>query len=429
MPRASPPHGSSPAWARESCDLTVEDDSKGEGKQVAENDRRVVGTMQASINEFFAAIGSHWAGWKSVVVKTIACKTLDRWVNLGTTLTLSSQPVGEPAFFQRELPSAGILVLKQVHQADVLDQLVRDIDAGVLKFPGVDVCFGAVSSSQVSKQPLSWHFSILRRDDPFAWRRVPHCFHTLTANGERLQTLLVAGGHGTEHEVGAALAADAQPYDGLVDLFEEVLTSEMTLASPRRWRDVPDSSFVEILAPLPVVFSPSCRLSEGSLDLELQAPGYEYLVGVNVGVIERSGARTIRRYSIEVDKTGWKTERGVYTHAMSRVVDGATTVTVMLSVRGTLVEKRTLRDYQSSATNPRVAAYSHFDASQEALEKLLSGKGRDDGRRIEVAMAMLMHLLGFSVGPYGVLLAIPEEIDLLAFGRFNRRAIALECTL
>ncbi len=377
--------------------------------------------------KFKSAIEPFRDVWKSIDIRAVCLHARDRWFNLGTRLILSIIP---PETFIRdeELPRlSSLTAFRELRSTDALDDLLGQFEQGVMHLVDKDICFGGLTTAGTDAVlPRLW-FQINRRSDP--WIREPLDFSniTLSGSGDRVDDLL------RDHsEVGDRVALDwklrslAVPYDGLDDL----LVNFAGFPKPV-WGSVIEATSVQFVAPIPIRFGEQCRLADGRLAVRVEAEAFchDWLDGVSIGVIEWHRNSPARRGSHELTRGEWTTVSGSLVGFKEVSADDASSASIFLRFRHSAIDALTLWDPSARVENPRVSAYSHFDRDFEELRRYLDGKGQDRSGDFEIGIALLLHFCGLSVGPYGRVKALQEEIDLVAFSPSTDHVIAAECTV
>lgn len=377
------------------------------------------------IEKFKSTIGPFRDGWKSIDVRAVCVHMFDRWVNLGASAALSTKVVEKPKD-QELLPRfGGFGVFHDVYDAAALDDLLGQLEGGVFQISDKEIHFSRIEGQALKPSPPSFWFGMNRRSDPWGLGHFSFLNIVLKAGGERTDNLLNGHPEGlTRETLDWRLRSLETPYDGLDDLFVDFL------GVPKQpWGPVSESAFVQVIAPIQLRFGDGSELSAGRVTIHVEAVGYERLDGVTIGIIALGGEGELQRTSHRLVNDDWAAVMGGLVTKKEVDVGEAASVIMLLSFRGNALDRLVLNDRSVLLKNPRILAYTHFDKDLESLAKYLEGKGTDTARDFEVGVGLLLHFCGFSVGAYGLVKSIQEEIDLVAFVPSSNDLVAVECTL
>jgi len=372
------------------------------------------------LEKFKTAIQPYYDGWKSIDIRSVSILAYKKWVNLGTRLILSEESVKSPPQGELLPVFPNFSTFHEVRDIKELDSLLSQIEKGILTVTGKEIHIGKIVNNNVVVEPSGFWFYTNRRSS--RWPSIDFEFSTIVVGkrGESIHNLL----HNHAEAIGQEdldwqLRSLEFPHDGLDDLF----VSFLGFSKPS-WGRVTESASVEVIAPIRLRLGDDCKLSQGKLDIYVEAVGYEKLDEISIGLIELSGNTPLRRSSNALAKTDWETVEDRQIGHKEVSVDDASSVVIFLRFRSNTLDMRTIGDPSLLLKNPRILAYSHFDENLNVLKNYLDGKGKD----FEIGVGLLLHFCGFNVGPYGQIKGIQEEIDLVAFVPSSNHIIAVECT-
>lgn len=378
------------------------------------------------LEKFKAAIEPYRDGWKSIDIRVVCCLAYKKWVSLGTRIILSEEPPNY-AINKSMLPEfPGFSACHETQDIMQLDSLLDQLGRGILSIAGREVHFGTIENNDIKANPSFCIFQDWTSRYPVN-HNIDYPHKALWQWTESFHNLLNNHPDAIGQEtLDLKLRTLNVPYEGLDDLLVSFL------GLPRQSRgEPPISPFIAAIAPVKLRLGKNCKMSNGKLDIYLEAMGYKELNEVSLGLIEFSGNIPLRRNSINIDRTDWKNAASLsIAHKEISVQEKVSSVMIILRFRGSALQMLKINDPSALLENPKISAYSHFDKDLTALKKYLggSGKGADLAGDFEIGVGLLLHFCGFNTALYGRVKAISEEIDVISFVPSSDSVIAAECT-
>lgn len=378
------------------------------------------------VEKFRAAIRPYNGEWAFIDVRSICVKAFGKWVNLATRIILSDDSlkgVGET----NSLPMfSGFGVLREVLQIEKLNDLIAQMEKGVISIADQEVYFATIENNEVKNSAGSYSFQRNKGRSRLGLADCNFPTFILSKSGESIQNLLSVHPDVIEQEtLDRKLRCLDVPYDGLDDLF----TSFLQIPKPAFGRAL-ESTLVDIIAPIKIRLASGCRLTQSKVTIIVEAVGPTKLNNASIGLIDFSD-KVVGRRSYELIESDWSRDGDCFIARKEVILGNVSSAIIFIRFREDVFDRVVVNDPAMLLNNPRILAYSYFDENLTILRQYLNGS---KGTEFEIGVGVLLHFCGFNVGAYGRVKgekgtsSIQEEIDLLAFTPFSNDVVAVECT-
>ncbi len=213
--------------------------------------------------------------------------------------------------------------------------------------------------------------------------------------------------------IDARLRASDPPWDGLPDLRENFVGIDQESAVRRDWANV------EVIAPIGVNLSRT-ELEGDTVTVRVGTRGNLRGGRIAVSLVARLSDGSISRISCSFEENV-ETKGGLRARfdLPSPLVQG----TLSLTYQDMDADRLELYGRIDPSETPRLGVLEEFVGGADAL---IRGLEEAKGSRLEDWVALLFHVLGFSVVRYGFLSG--EIPDVLAFPESDRWFLVVECT-
>lgn len=376
------------------------------------------------IERFRSAICPFWEEWLSIDIRTVCFFAYEKWINIGTRISLSHGIATQPADLAMLPAMSDFCALHEVRGIAEFDGILDQIQTGTLTISNKELHFGVIEGGEVKIASPNFQFRQARRGTKYLHVEFPYI--SLTHWGQGLHNLL----HNSEQppiqdELDWKLRSLKVPYNGLEDLLINFLG-----IPPPAYGGIP-STLTEFFAPLGIRLGNKSTLANGKLTVHVEGIGTQNPDDISLGVVALTGTSPVNRVAHKLTKDDWKGSPG--TAHKEIFIGTASSAVVFLSLHGNALDSQTVNDPAVLLNNPRILAYNHFDQGLTILNDYILGKGGDQSRDFEIGIGLLFHFCGFNVGPYGRVKAlkarsIQEEIDHFVFAPSGSHIVAIECT-
>jgi hypothetical protein len=221
-----------------------------------------------------------------------------------------------------------------------------------------------------------------------------------------------------DQEIDWELASGDVPFEN----FNELL---ITLGLPA-WRHGGESCSLEIAAVSPAVITDGSTITNGNALIEVQAAKSLDVRNLKLGFqFMEKGSRS-KRGSVSGQTLRWETRDELQFAVHSMPVNEALRLQAYLSFEGVPLDQRAVFG-AGKQVNPRSVVHQAFDPDIRLLSRVLLNPKKSEAEDFEVAVATLLHLLGFSSCNYGVLTEFRDGPDIIAVTPSGSVAV-IECT-
>jgi len=370
--------------------------------------------MKQEIEKFKNIISPYKDIWKSIELRVVAAEDNQKWLNLGTVITLRTQKLEECSPHPGLPNPPSLKTLHVFYNIPQLDTMLNTLQEGVLQIEGTEVHYKQIEGRDL-KSPHHLSYHSLDRGDRYYPTVAEYKTFFLSGRGSGI-------GQERLEKFNDLLRTGVYPYDGLRDLFEHFLQMAKEF-------DPPTTDFINILAPLPVRLHERTRISEGKLEILIDADRAINLSEISVGLILFGRDTPVDRSKVDFTVDDWISSNGLYKSSKEVDVSNCPLIKVFLSYRGLLVDQEELYNPAAVPENPRILVHNFFDQDLKTFSSYLRGEGKNPSEDFELCIGWLLSFCGFSPLHYGLAKRISEEIDIIAFSPATNEVIAAECTL
>jgi len=303
-----------------------------------------------------------------------------------------------------------LVAVQESRPISELDDFLADLEAGEVDVGGTPVLVRQDVGNN-TQRPLDFHGRTYDRVASFAEFQVDHSTIVLHGWGSIPNSMSWSR---NRDRLGSALRHAAPPWDGLDELYRGFI--EEATRPPRL-----ETIEASVIAPLPLRFK-EVRI-ETQLTAEVEPfPTADPAFG-SLGVLFTMGGKTAKRARVPLEGATLRGS-GVYVVTMpfTEAVHG---VSCFLTYRGLDADRRDLfRTGPGGPPRSWAVLGRNVGTPDDLLVKLLEMNGDP----LEHGVAVLFHLLGFSVVHPGRHAFNPDAADILAFGPGGELLCVIETT-
>lgn len=349
--------------------------------------------MSSPIDQFRKAVSPFSEDWQSIDIRVIAYRFQGVWYFNAFRAEFSRIPASEPT--RKDLPTVpSLLVAYERWSIERIDDLFESVLKGehavgdnvvhVKRFDGHDL-----------KPDIPVHLRFRPRSDSRSDFGID--FASLALQGYESGHVEYQESERINHQLRSALI----PWDGLTDLRKNFVGLKTDWAST-------DHSFLHIIAPF------CMRLRRTTLEGERIRAVLDRTIEtdqkrISLAVIAHFADDLMERITQPIQKG----------EAIVDLRSQPIRATVMLRYRDSVVDRVELF---GESLNQRIKLFQHLRGDpQDFVDEL-----RRNGRRLEVKVCLLFHLLGFSPAHYGY--GSDEVPDIIAFLEPREKLLVIECT-
>jgi hypothetical protein len=200
------------------------------------------------------------------------------------------------------------------------------------------------------------------------------------------------------------------------------------LADLHRHYDLPenesgDRTLIELVAAPPIAMTRRSTIENGRLLICIQAAKGLSLERLSVGYVAEAAAEVKRG---NVDSIRWVEKEGVLEGSAELDLGGCSAADCLLVYAGTGIQHLRLMEAKR-LLNLRTAIQEVFDPGLRRTRQLVFEAKRDDAKRFEDGVAILLGMLGFSIVQHGRATKLAEAPDIVAITEEGHLAV-VECT-
>jgi hypothetical protein len=358
-------------------------------------------SMDVSIERFRAETRPFADGWKSIDLRVIASRSVDKWIYGAMRIVLDSS---DPSTATRQdLPSIeGLLVVHERWEIKRLDELLNSLSSGELHVRGETV----IVENANTNPKMNYSFQRMTRQDS-SLRLAVGSYSLYLESWAGIQMI-----DGNNEIIDSSLRSGTPPWDGVIDLITNFLNKSPKFVSSM------STKLVEIVAPVSVNITETSLNEENVVTVKVEvAPliATDFVALSAIGHLEDGSQVRIRETKKTVlDKTHFNI--GVTFPRKPFLVD------VILTYHDLDVDRAKLFGKPRRGITPRLAVLQE----EEKLENFLSSLTVEKDKFFEDKVSILFHILGLSPGHYGRV--IQDNPDILVFPDSDDWVLEVECT-
>lgn len=272
----------------------------------------------------------------------------------------------------------------------------------------------------------------LCNDDKNVWAQFNPGMELIKNNQPRIVNLKLSGceidtfleNERVLDELDSELQSSVIPFNGLGDLCG-ALNVDYQLANPNGQK----SELLITAEHLLALDRSRSTIAGGNVRINLLMAAGLIQDQLRIGIRVWDGSYEGRK-SISGDEIAWSEQDGIARGSGEISVSETHAVLVFLSHSNKLFDRWWLFD-PVKHINHRFAAYMAIDNDFTELKKFLSGQSRKPANDLEIGVALLLGLFGFTAFHHGLIPTLQEAPDLLAFTEFTEASqlAVIECTI
>jgi len=370
--------------------------------------------MKEPIQKFLEAISPLRKDYATIDVRVVAFRWKEHWMNLCTRAILSPDRPRRYKF----IPPSGLrdmFVDIDYLPIDELDRFLDVFDSGSLVWKDKEVVFKRPEAGGLGA-PYSPSFRVSARR--WSRERLGFDFHSYVLAGWEGVVPATIGNDGFE-KLESMLASLKLPFKGVGDLVR-TYTGNPGLEGPS------SGSTFETIAPVWLRFEPESHLrGDRAVVRVLTHPGYK-AGEVSVGIVQSEGPEVLHRGRTRLSVSSRQEEKVILEGEVG--VDRRTEqVTLLLSYRGTSVDRLELFRNRVGRRNPRLSVVASVDPQLTSFREGITGRAKKTpGKAFEQAVVTLLTCLGFSCLYTG---GDERNPDALAWAVSPSVVFVVECTI
>jgi len=357
--------------------------------------------VDASIERFRTETKPFLDDWRSIDLRVIASRAVDKWIYGAIRVVLDSSNPSTAT--RQDLPSTdGLLVAHERWEIKRLDELLNSLSSGELHVQGKTI----IVENANQNPKMNYSFQRMNRQDS-QQRLAVGSYSLYLQSWASIQMI-----DGNSEVIDTSLRSSNPPWDGVIDLLTNFLNKSPGFISSM------STKLVEIVAPVVVNIAEASLNEENGVIVKVEvAPSIatDFVAFSAIGHLEdgsqvrlhetKKSVLDQRHFSIEV--------------AFPRK---PVLVVGILTYHDLDVDRVELFGKPRRGINPRLAVLQG-----EKLENFLISMKEEKDKLFEDKVSILFHILGLSPGHYGQLNQETSP-DILVFPDSDDWALVVECT-
>lgn len=351
--------------------------------------------MDDTLTQFHTHILPFFSDWKSIDLRVVGLKVGESWFFNAIIAELDHRPPTEPT--RVDLPSLPELIIAHERwDMQKIGDLLESLSMGELVVKRQTIKIKQYSGSELIEKIPNSRFRFIERNE--LWKEFDIDYTAFVFNMSTTATFDPLVMERIDHK----LRSNMKPWDGIVDLRENFVGIESNRAS------MTNVSHLLFVAPIKVRIH-DLVLDESEVRITVESP---YMI--NYQEIRASIIAFHRDGSIERLSSQFKSDT-----TFIKLSKPPLRVTVIVNYRDIAVDRA---EMYGGGNTPRLTAFTKIYGE---IDEFISDLKTTRGHKLEGAVALLFHLLGFNTANYGY--DATEKLDIIAFSD-SSRALVIECT-
>ena len=244
------------------------------------------------LDEFRTTIDIFNMCWNSIRIQSVCIFAHEKWLSLGTRITLS-EGASQEGCEKQGIQLNELQVFEKCFDINKLDEILSGLETGKLKICGEVIYFDKADNVKQTTTNLHFNFCMSgeKRLPDWVQHDIEYPYIAIYNSGDTINSYINSSKYHDVESINARLRSLEIPYKDIIDL----ITSTLSISSDSL--SVSHSTPLVIVAPIHLKFNSKSKLSQGKLEIFAEYAEHYNVDQISLGIIGYSQNKPIYRQS------------------------------------------------------------------------------------------------------------------------------------